>query len=151
MDRRLHLKIKIKTLAEEARIIRREESKQIESMDTLRLAAKSVAYHGSNEVTKEASEQIAAYLSAHESTRRGLREHRIGMVRRESRLSQIAYAVIRGKSLAATMPKMRPLTPIQVGTVIGMIERFGDGTKNAAQIATELHEWIAASGVHTPV
>ncbi len=68
MDKRHYLKIKIKHLAAEARIIRTEERK----------------HHGMEKWQ--------------------LQHHRKTVVRDAARQAQLAYAFIRGKSLASTMP-----------------------------------------------
>ena len=63
IDRQTHLRVKIKTLAVEATLIRHEEQR----------------YPGAS------------------STRTSLREHRVGIVRREQRASLLAYAFLRGR------------------------------------------------------
>ncbi len=63
VDRREMLRVKIKSLAEEARIIRREEKR----------AGKSGQLYGE------------------------LRNHRVGVVRREARAAHLAYGFIKGR------------------------------------------------------
>lgn len=85
-DRRRELRVKIKSLAEEARIIRREEQRVRDSMTRC--------------VGKPA--EATAWLA---NSYASLRAHRVGDVRRESRYSQLAYAMLRGRTLAQTEPK----------------------------------------------
>lgn len=84
-DRRRELRVKIKSLAAEARIIRNEEQRVRESM---------TACVGKPEAT--------AWLA---SSYASLRSHRVGDVRRESRYSQLAYAMLRGRTFERTEPK----------------------------------------------
>ena len=68
-DQRSYLKVKIKSLAEEARIIRKEERKPHGDMNEYGYSAK----------------------------RTGLHDHRVGPVRREARHALLAYGFIRGR------------------------------------------------------
>lgn len=81
---KIYLKVKIKSLAEEARIIRREERK----------ALNSARYcNGKQGKQTESEEQYKLFFE--------LKAHRQGIVREESRAALIAYAFIRGKSFAS--------------------------------------------------
>ena len=73
-DQRVYLKVKIKSLAEEARIIRREEKRCVRVM----------THNGCSEERAEAK-------------REGLYLHRVGPVRREARAALLAYGFIRGR------------------------------------------------------
>jgi hypothetical protein len=68
-DQRAYLKVKIKSLAEEARIIREEERKPHADINEFGYSAK----------------------------RTGLYNHRVGTVRREARAALLAYGFIRGR------------------------------------------------------
>ena len=74
MDRRKFLKIKLKSLAEEARIIRHEERK---------LRCKPSPHYDCTE---------------NQSVRNELRNHRLRVVRPEARATHIAYGFLRGRS-----------------------------------------------------
>ena len=70
-----YLKIKIKSLADEAQAIRAEERK--------------VSRHFKNAKTEE-------HRYDHALTVQGLRDHRVGIVRDEARASLVAYGFLRG-------------------------------------------------------
>lgn len=104
------LKVKIKSLAAEARIIRLEERRC-----------------GKDDVARCC-----------------LHEHRVGVVRNEQRLSLLAYAFIRGRSLSAIEPKSSTLP--DWSRVAKMVEKFGvlDHLKMKEQ-AVAFKEWSSNS------
>jgi|GEM_PF-5783179 len=82
-EMQVYLKMKIKSLTEEARIIRVEERKYLG--------------HG----RKAAGRNVAVeHVAAHYGTYNALRSHRVREVRSEQRCSLLAYAYIRGKKYA---------------------------------------------------
>ena len=85
-----YLKVKIKSLAEEARIIRKEERKAKNS------------YH-SKFARKNDMRPHFAYL------RKGLREHRVGIVRTAARETLLAYGFLRGIPYKKIEPKCHPM------------------------------------------
>lgn len=100
-DKRRLLKIKLKSLATEAKIIRQEE-------DRLRGAQK-------------------VHL---QDLRREMAEHRRGIVRSESRHTGLAYAFIRGKGYREVEPRGVPVPVhgpggVDMGKVLGMIHKYG--------------------------
>ncbi len=106
LDRRTHLKVKIKNLADEARTIRSEEQK---------------AKKRSRSLAKKHGGPIKdTYL------RYSLWEHRCGprdgIVRREARSSLLAYAFIRGLSYEQVEKKAKPF---DLAAVSRNIETFG--------------------------
>lgn len=86
-DRRVHLKVKIKSLAVEAKIIRHEER---------RAKARARSVRASEEARKWASHELTS-----------LQYHRRWGVRKEARHSQLAYAFIRGTAYRTVEPKVR--------------------------------------------
>lgn len=88
---RAYLKVKIKTLAAEAAIIRREE-KRFEKR----------VYLGCKYNSKADREEPRYKVVKNHPIRRGLQDHRKGPVRHEARLSQLAYAYLRRKDLLQT-------------------------------------------------
>ncbi len=105
-DRRKMLKVKIKSLAEEARIIRLEERR-----------SKAGGW-----------QQCELHL------------HRVLDVRKEQRVSLLAYAFIRGVPLAATEPKSS--TPPDWSRVAKLVEKFGTADYSAKESqAASLAEW----------
>jgi hypothetical protein len=79
-DKRIYLKVKARSLAEESRIIRRQEAIQ----------KHRAAWAKAHEAPEEEREARALWD--------GLSEHRRIVVRREARSTQLAYAFIRGKA-----------------------------------------------------
>jgi hypothetical protein len=93
------LKIKIKSLAAEARIIKAEERK---------VKAAPFKYGGGGGGT--------AY--------RELRNHRILVVREECRLTQIAYGFIRGRTYSQIERPAKPLDYMQWGKIEKMVLKY---------------------------
>lgn len=102
-DRRRELRVKIKSLAVEARIIRTEERRCRDSL------SRTVGH----------DEQRAALASSFAS----LRSHRTTDVRNEARCSLLAYALIRGRSLRTTEPKS-DVSKIDWTKVSDLVGRF---------------------------
>jgi hypothetical protein len=132
-DRRTHLKIKIKNLADEARAIRREEQK-----------AKK---HARDLAKKHGGPIRDTYL------RQSLWEHRCGpsdgIVRREARHSLLAYAFIRGLEYERVERKPKPF---DVDKVRAMIERFGprldwQGGESDGEFKCRLQDYKARTAV----
>lgn len=88
LDRREMLRIKVKSLAEEAKIIRKEEKR------------------------------------THSDLRNQLRNHRVLVVRTESRLAGLALGIIRGKTLGSMEPTSH--TPPDWGRVRSMLKKYGN-------------------------
>jgi len=105
-----YLKVKIKSLAAEARFIKREQ----ERSKTIRRRSKA---------------------STPSETEAGLREHRLNVVRPETRAALIAYAIIRGKS-PAEAPDSRPFN---TGRVEQLVRKFGR-TSDAERLAEFLDQ-----------
>lgn len=98
VDRREMLKVKAKSLVEEARIIRFEERKL-------------------DKYIRHASEVNSLYQELH--------WHRVGTVRLEARCTYLAYGLIKGKPLdKIEMPK-EPRTDYLWKKVKAMIEKYG--------------------------
>lgn len=86
---RAYLRVKVKSLAAEAAIIKHEERRHRGDL------------------------------------RAGLREHRVGVVRREQRATLLAYAFLRG--VPVTCVEGSALTPPDWSRVQKMVEKYGDG------------------------
>lgn len=110
------LKVKIKSLADEARIIRREEVKAL----------------------RGPRPDYVLYLE--------LRNHRVGDVRREQRVSLLAYAFLRNKPLAACEPKHIG-QQIDWNRVLQLVLKFGPVTPAETKAETEarLKAWRTAT------
>lgn len=111
------LKVKIKSLAEEARIIRLEERKALSGGEKYR------------------DEKL--YLS--------LREHRIRDVRSEQRHALLAYAFLRGRRYDATERSRRDISYSRFRDLVEKFGGL-PGFKAKCEL-TELHQWVAAKPV----
>lgn len=95
----LHLKIKIKTLAEEAKIIRLEELGLKDKAQNWRMRRDGQLPLPNNTVTIVDCDDMAKMIN---HTRQSIHEHRVLDVRSEARASQLAYAFLRGKDYLLT-------------------------------------------------
>lgn len=108
IDRREMLKVKIKSLAAESKMIRREEQAQ-------KAANSQHRQHIGVKVNSYASELILFELH----------EHRVTVVRPACRLAHLAYGLIRGRTLEQMENKSQPLTDQQKKQVKEMIRKYG--------------------------
>lgn len=96
MSGRTFLKVKVKNLAEEAKIIRKEE---------LRYKFKKVKLVSPiSGDTGEYCWKRVPVLSKHIVTVDGLHNHRVHVVRAQARATQIAYAFVRGRAAKDVVP-----------------------------------------------
>ena len=123
MDDRLYLKIKIQSLAEEARLIRREENRQ----KTLR---------------RQSGTPTVGRFARAERYFWGLREHRINDVRDEQRATLLAYAFLRGKTYAEAEGNARQGEP-RWRRVLEMVLKYGDRTTEQRDAFTA---WVESAG-----
>ena len=123
-----HLQIKIMTLAEEAKIIRRKERANLQRSRSCRKIAEKPA-HAQMSADDYAKWQ-ARYLGYARHNLSGyvaLREHRIEVVRSAARDALIAYGYLRGKAYRQIEQNNKPGKPgPDWNKVIDMIVRFGD-------------------------
>ncbi len=117
----IQLKIKIKSLAAEARFIRIEELK----------ARKMARANAAHQQPKES--QVASDF------RHSLHTHRTQVVRPEARSSQLAYGFLRGRKYSQLESSVRPDNPPNLKAITSMVERFGG---DAA--ADKVKEWLNA-------
>jgi hypothetical protein len=117
----VYLKVKIKALAEEARIIRAEETKRIKYVPRV------------DNRTGKTGPRVRAIKN--DPMRLSLRFHRITVVRSEARHSLLAYGYLRGRSYKAMEAKCfeKPAWD----QVWKMIQRFG-GTSTKA----DFEAWV---------
>ena len=117
----VYLKVKIKSLAEEARIIRHEEVKR----------------RASNFKKLHADIQQQA-----DSERSSLHLHRTIDVRVETRAALLAYGFLRGRkySQVETPPKKPTGKEIPLKRVVRLISKYGDIKEKDAK--TKLENWL---------
>lgn len=108
------LKIKIKTLIEEAKIIRLEERKCIASFKQTNHAKLLDVFNR-------------------------LHEHRVLTVRNEARYSFLVYAFIRGRKLSQTESKC-DVEKLDIVKLVSMFERFGNLSRLEAH--NKLESWL---------
>lgn len=121
-DRRRELRVKIKSLAEEARIIRREERRCRDSL------TRTVGH----------DDQRSALAASFAS----LRSHRVTDVRREARYSLLAYALIRGRPFRMTEPKS-DVQKLDREKLAGLIRRFGTSAYQLTSV-TAVADWLGS-------
>jgi hypothetical protein len=111
------LKVKIKSLAAEARIIRLEEQ---------RAKGRRESPVRRKNMGRGFIEADPAYLKVHgrdDELRLSLHQHRVRDVRNEQRSSLLAYAFLRGRPLAAVEKKAEK--PPDWARVAKLVEKFG--------------------------
>ena len=101
-----YLRVKIKSLAEEARIIRTEERR------LLNRAARARDRQG-----------LEDRLAAMDTERNGLYLHRVKDVRGEARAAHLAYAFVRGRPYAVVEPSGSSAVPFN--RVADLIAKYG--------------------------
>lgn len=110
----IYLKIKVKSLAEEARIIRSEERK-LKKVPWEKRRIKHVGY---------CSTKIW-----HTEPLNGLQQHRVWNVRNECRATQLAIAFIKGKPYKSIEPKCKDTHKRDtwiLPRVVKMIQKYGN-------------------------
>lgn len=110
-----HLRVKIISLADEARTIRREEKKALaDDGGWRRWSWSGRRWEPCSRTTPEA--QNSQYQS--------LREHRIGAVRRAARCAQLAYGFLRGRPYAVIEQKTSKAVDFR--EILKNAKRFAD-------------------------
>jgi hypothetical protein len=142
-----YLKVKIKSLAAEARIIRHEEEIWKRRGRPYRLAHNAMVAEFVAGRTKSYSvpDDVKPFANA-DSTFWGLRFHRIRDVRIEARAAQLAYAFLRGKPYSLVEPTGkdnggRQTNPIDWQRVTKIAAKYGP---DQSLKATEVTAWYAA-------
>lgn len=134
----VYLKVKIKSLAEEARIIRREERKSIGFSRHVR----DLISAGVNDAP--VSEGLVALGHYH-----GLHHHRSHTLRTEARAAQLAYGFLRGRDLLQLEPGLdqhfakRP----RWDRVERMVHRYYEGGLNKDDLQAKLSMWVSRASI----
>lgn len=126
------LKIKLKSLAYEARTIRREERKMLKQCRWARTA-----------------EQIATrHMVVVDLDREKMHNHRTAIVRVEARATHIAYAFLRGRTFAQVegYKEHTAVPPHVISKARSMLDRYGSREERAA-----FEDWLAGKVVHKKV
>jgi len=151
------LKVKIKTMAVEAAVIRREEAAalgkvvdadgKVVKADTVEVrrpdtapevrTVKARCTAGSGRTRKWADPALHAHLH----------DHRIRAVRAEQRCNLLAYGFLRGKTYAQVEPGCKTLP--SVDRVFRIVDSFGATSWDAKSAQdTALMQWFREGGVH---
>lgn len=143
-DRRIELKVKVKSLAEEARVIRREEGK-----------AKGLAQRIERKVKASGVEMppadpaaVAAWETAwetrchHRQAFHRLQEHRRGKLRVEARCAQLAYGYIRGRKYSQLEGTRRANNPPDGKRVVEIVWSFGNPPYLVAELDGMVRAWL---------
>lgn len=130
--RLVELRVKIKALAAEARLIRREEGrcKARRRWITVRLRSEP-------DETQKAG--LAGRGASLLRSQQSLRDHRTGVVRREARYSQLAYAILRGRAWQQVEPTAGIFLP-DMAKLQGLVQRFGNVP--ASMAAAAVSAWL---------
>lgn len=126
------LKVKIKSLAAEAYIIRREERR-----------AKSECRWFRHKQGQEAN------LMQAESVFFSLKHHRTFDIRDESRSAQVAYGYIRGKSYP-NVENATPFNPPTWNRVVDLVVKYGPN-KDRNKVIDDLKNWSEYKKIESPV
>ena len=131
-----YLKIKIKSLAAEARIIRSEERKFCVQKRPKQSPASEGAHapeEGAPDVVSQAAKtsapaeghnsNAASRRSGDNPIRNGLYRHRVDVVRAEARSAQLAYGFIRGRTYAQL--ERSCVEPPNTSRILKLIVRYG--------------------------
>lgn len=155
MDGRVYLKIKLKSLAAESRIIRHEERK--------RKVRKSLEHYDGGCDPHNLNDRLTAKGMREEDKRRRsarrsrdwypkslaelhqLQLHRRNVVSKEARLTHIAYAYIRGRTLAQT-DGCAGLSLDDFGRVEKMVQKYGPSEFQRKPLETWLGVDLASIG-----
>lgn len=156
MDRRVFLKVKLKSLAEEARIIKREENKRkVRRFRCNNQKGSEYVQVDAREVRKDSQRRShdrrakSWYpLSAQELHQ--LHRHRIDVVRREARATSIAYAIIRGRMLK-DVDSGRGLTVACMEKIQKMVKRYGNAEDSDQQFLQSMTPQEALETFNTAI
>lgn len=121
-DQRVYLKVKIISLGDEARAIRRMENQGRPRRATeADVRPEPTIRDGKPYGTPKRRQKDYRY----KDWRKGLAAHRRFDVRPECRAANLAYAFLRGTAYSRVEPKTDPSTPVRWDRVRKLVERYG--------------------------
>lgn len=156
---RAYLKVKIKSLAAEARIIRLEEHRiafrkathdELVARQAKALGFSKRQHNGSNgsEFPYSPIKQTTRILATRSEKARtawfGLNSHRRNEVRIEARAAQLAYAYLRGRDYGAVEDVRKTEKPIDYNRVATNVMKFGN-LPDRKETLKALEVWVKAS------
>jgi hypothetical protein len=119
----VELKVKVKSLAEEARIIRKEEHK----------AKRSKRWHAERQQTEQAEKYARL--------RNSLYEHRLDVVRFECRAAELARAFIKGTPYRKVERNTHD-GPYQMGRIQGRVQKLVNKYHDKAVTPSMIQQWM---------
>ena len=141
-----HLKIKIKTLQAEARIIRHEEQKLRARTDEEKAFRRAAALYAKGKLKKmpvlKGKPQKEETRNWKLRERLDVRDHRQGVVRQEARISHLAYGFMKGIPYKVMEQKCREEPDWEA--VRAVVKRFGGRSQ-------ELDAWISPQEVNQQI
>ncbi len=148
-DRRVFLKVKLKSLAEEARIIKREENRRKmhrrrwhpcwdvqNPADIPKQATDRARQVRDEDEVARAKRRAQPWYPMSAQELHELHRHRIDVVRVEARLTGIAYALIRGR-LLGKIDSCAGLSEGHIQRIQSMIKRYGDTSEPVQKMFVE--------------
>lgn len=140
MSRITHLKIKIKNLADESRVIRLEEKKALKNGRTCLKKSREL----DEKAFSETATPFSDYATTHYDSYKSLNDHRRGIVRDVSRENLLTYGFLRGRSYARMENSTKSIPDFKC--ILKHAKNFsvtwGDEEK------LEWNVWLAAAKVH---
>lgn len=141
---RVHLRVKLESLAAEARMIRRRERAALRKAKVLRDKEKRLGEElgASHLPLKEAAEKLGIWENGQLSLYEGLQRHRRGSLRYEARLANLTMAFLKGTPYGLVETKNKPnkrLNSVHQNDLARMVQRFG-GTA----MQYEVNKWVKA-------
>ena len=127
---REHLKIKLKSLAAEARMIRLEERRVVKPRRKMKKMLKAKVKEGVLTVGEKLKiiEDKAKQYEAREYMRVSVYLHRVNEVRPKTRATQVAYGFVIGLSFDKMEQKTRPdRRKLDWAMVERLVEKYGEG------------------------
>jgi hypothetical protein len=126
----VYLKVKLKSLAEEARIIKHEENKRKVPQRQRNVVKQEQLVEGrgfrAEDKARRAKRRSQPWYELSAQELHGLHLHRVHNVRREARLTQIAYGYLRGRDFKQ-VDSGNDLIDADWQRVSAMVKKYGDG------------------------
>ena len=134
------LKVKIKSLAAESNIIKLEEQKAKATARRLVLSLNSIEDNPDVEDKGKARSEVQKYIRSQRNLLNDLQTHRIGVVRRHSRATHLAYAFLRGTPYRKVENKGDPGSYDNWSSVVKMAKSYGP---HGSGTEKEIKQWYS--------
>lgn len=130
-NRLLHLKIKIRNMADESKLIRQEESK---------LKAKARLHHerGYEDAALACREALSGLAEHRKNT------HSSTCLRTYTRINLLAYAFLRGKTYKSVEPHSKDNAKQFAGDILKVVKNFSQYSENKDITVETITKWLTA-------